>query len=477
MSAPAGTRRAVEAPFDLLQLPGVGRLLRRPGARALFQWPMLALAALLVWHGMTGSQWAPRNLATLWTWVHWRGLLVVALLVAGNVFCMACPLLLPSRLARRAWAPRWRWPARLRSKWIGVALFLAVLFAYELFDLWSSPLWTAWLVAGYFAAALAVDVLFQGATFCKWICPIGQFNFVASTASPFEIQVRDADTCTRCRSRDCLVPGVSGCELDLFVPNKLGNLDCTFCLDCVRACPHDNVGWRLRLPAAELWEGDARPGVGRLSSRLDLAALAGLFVFGAYANVFAMVGPFFAFGEGLARVLGVSQEAPVLALYFAIAVVAAPLALLASAAEISRRAGALAVSRRRLTARFVWGLVPLGFGLWLAHYGFHLLTGLWTFVPVLQGAVHEATGAPLLGVPLWGLGGLSAAQVDPIELGLLLLGAIVSCAVLWRLAQASSPRRPGLAFAPWAVLNGLLFLLAVWLLRQPMEMRGTFLGK
>ena len=32
-----------------------------------------------------------------------------------------------------------------------------------------------------------------------------------------------------------------GCELYLFQPKKAGNLDCTFCLDCVKACPHDNV--------------------------------------------------------------------------------------------------------------------------------------------------------------------------------------------------------------------------------------------
>ena len=39
-----------------------------------------------------------------------------------------------------------------------------------------------------------------------------------------------------------------GCELALFQPRKIGNLDCTFCLDCVHACPHDNVGIGCRVP-------------------------------------------------------------------------------------------------------------------------------------------------------------------------------------------------------------------------------------
>ena len=66
-----------------------------------------------------------------------------------------------------------------------------VLFAYELFDLWALPAATAWLVVGYFAAALVVDLTFKGASFCKHVCPVGQFNFIASTLSPLEIRSRD----------------------------------------------------------------------------------------------------------------------------------------------------------------------------------------------------------------------------------------------------------------------------------------------
>jgi hypothetical protein len=43
-------------------------------------------------------------------------------------------------------------------KWIGIALFAAVLFIYELYDLWALPRATAWLVLGYFAVALAFAV-------------------------------------------------------------------------------------------------------------------------------------------------------------------------------------------------------------------------------------------------------------------------------------------------------------------------------
>ena len=32
-----------------------------------------------------------------------------------------------------------RWPRALRGKWLGLALLVVVLFAYELFDLWELP--------------------------------------------------------------------------------------------------------------------------------------------------------------------------------------------------------------------------------------------------------------------------------------------------------------------------------------------------
>ena len=41
-----------------------------------------------------------------------------------------------------------------------------------------------------------IDGLFSGASFCKYLCPIGQFNFVQSLVSPLEVKARDPDVCT-----------------------------------------------------------------------------------------------------------------------------------------------------------------------------------------------------------------------------------------------------------------------------------------
>ena len=63
-----------------------------------------------------------------------------------------------------------------------------------------------------------------------------------------------------------------GCELWLFQPRKASNMDFTFCLNCVHACPYDNVGLIARTPTSELWTDPYRSGIGRFSRRADLAA-------------------------------------------------------------------------------------------------------------------------------------------------------------------------------------------------------------
>lgn len=491
--AKPGSRRSS---FDLLRVPLLGGFLRWRHSRVALQIPLLLLGLIMIAHAFWGPQMAPKNLAVLLTWVHFRGMVVVVILLAGNLFCMACPFLLPRELARRWFTPRWEWPRMLRSKWPAIGLFVLVLFLYELFDLWADPWWTGVLIVGYFALATTVDALFRRASFCKHVCPIGQFNFLGSTLSPLEVAVRDKQVCGGCRTKDCIrgvrsaahpargprdflpaLPVIQrGCELALFQPRKVGNLDCTFCLDCVYACPHDNLGILARLPAEEWAVNGTRSGIGKVERRFDVTVLATVFTFGALLNAFAMISPVYALEQWVAEVTGLRAEWPILAGMFAVALVLEPALLLGSAALVSRWVAGLSESVLALVNRFARSLVPMGFGVWLAHYGFHFFTGFLTVIPVTQNAVVQAFGWPWLGEPLWQLGGLPQTIVMPMEVGFMILGLLGSWIVAWPLARDLSPRRVWSVFLPWAVLHLLLFASAMWIMNQPMDMRGTFLG-
>lgn len=469
--------RSARHGFDLLRVPGVGRVLRSAAARRVLQGVMLTLAVAVIVDGLLGPQMSPMNLAGVLPWTYWRGLVVVALLTVGNAFCMVCPFMLPRALARRLHTPRRAWPRWLRGKWLALALLVTYLVAYEVWDLWDAPQLTAAIVLSYVVAALAIDATFRGAAFCKHVCPIGQFHFVHATAAPFTIAPRATATCRTCTTHDCVRGRDTqpGCELELFVPEKRGNLDCTLCLDCVRACPHDNVGLLAVAPAAELAADPPRSSLRRLSERPDIAALALVCVFGAFANAAGMLAPVLATEQAFAARLGL--PAPVLtALGLVLALVVAPVTASLAAAHVGRVASGVERSVRALVCRGALALIPLGLAMWSAHFVFHALSGIATALPVAQRALADL-GQTWAGTPAWASAcDVSApAWLTGVELLLLDAGLLVTLAVGWRSAldlAGGTARRALALHAPWAALALALWLAGVWIVFQPMQMRG-----
>jgi hypothetical protein len=128
-----------------------------------------------------------------------------------------------------------------------------------------------------------------------------------------------------------------------------------------------------------------------------------------------------------------------------------------------------------VAVRYSYSLVPLGFGIWLAHFGFHFLTGLYTFIPVTQAALAELGGA-VLGEPRWGQSGLAPNVVQLFEFGFLALGLLGSLLVSYAIVAAERVDHPTRVFSLWAAVSVLIAGAAFWLMSQPMEMRGVVLG-
>jgi polyferredoxin len=452
----------------------LGAILRWRYSRVLTQSVILVIAGIVILDGLTGPQAGAMNLAGVIPWIHWRGFLILGLMTAGNVFCYACPFTLPRTLARNRLAANLSWPRALRSKWLAVSLLVLFFWAYEAFSLWNSPWWTAVIALGYFVLAFAMDALFRGAAFCKYLCPVGQFNFVQSLISPLEVKARDTTICDSCRTRDCIRgrEGLPGCGTDLFLPRKAGNFDCTFCLDCVHACPHDNVGILAVTPASELHRDACRSGIGRFARRMDVAALAAVLVFAAFASAAGMVGPVVSSLDRLSSLLRQESAVLVTSIYYAAAIVLVPCLTIAAASTASRRWGCLDESRREIAARFALTLVPLGFGMWLAHYCFHLFTSFDSIFPVAQRFAAD-WGLAVAGAPDWLYACCQPVQkwIVNLEIIALDLGLLFSLYCGHRLSLSLS-NRPLRALAPWALLMLSLFALGIWTIFQPMQMRG-----
>ncbi|NWG18407.1 MAG: FesM [Chloroflexi bacterium] len=474
--------------LDVLRLPLIGRLLCWRWGRLALQVPLLAAAVLLVIDGFTGPQLAARNLATVAPWVHFRGFAVLVLLLAGNLFCMACPFTLPRTLAKRLSLGGRRFPRRLRNKWIAIASLFLLFVTYEALDLWASPALTAWLIVAYFVASFVLEVVFTESAFCKYICPLGTFNFVYSTLSPTQIGVYDPDVCRACAGKECIngsysptplvrlddIPGgqrevrhgpqgTPGCGTLLFAPQIESNLDCTMCLDCVRACPHDNVGLFVRQPGRELLHPPAWP------KRWDVSLLVMMLAALGLVNAFGMVPPVYELQRALIKTFGIQSEWLLIGLIFGVGGLLLPTVLALLAGVLSRALTRKKLSLRHTVAAFTPAFVPLGFGVWFAHYGFHFLIAPLTIIPVIQ----EFLGQP-------GDWAAFSGAADSILIGLVQVAALV-LGFLWSLALANRTamrlyRRdavPGLL--PWALLLLALAFAAGYVFSLPMEMRGSLL--
>lgn len=432
-----------------------------PLLRRLSQWALLLVAIAVMADGFFGPQVTAINMAGVLPWIHWRALSVFALLVLGNLFCMACPFTLVRDIGRKVLPAKLHWPRQLRSKWIAAGLFVLYLWSYEALGLWNSPWLTAWVMVGYFAGALIIDGLFRGASFCKYVCPIGQFHFVTSLLSPREVGVKRPSVCQSCHTHDCIRGNehARGCELDLFQPRKSGNLDCTFCMDCVKACPHDNVDLISITPVKAMAADPYRSSIGRLSKRSDFTALALIVVFGAFVNAAGMVSPVMSWEHDW------SSRKLVVGAFIILGVIVAP----AIAFLFARAANRLVLPSGELSGaarRFALALVPVGIAMWAAHLLYHFGTGWMAAVPVVERAITGAvTFMSMPSVPGW----LTQAQ-----LGLLDAGLLLTLYIAWHVATQYATRlRAALTLAaPWTLVSCALYAAGVWILFQPMQMRG-----
>ena len=230
--------------------------------------------------------------------------------------------------------------------------------------------------------------------------------------------------------------------MQLFQPRKTGNLDCTFCLDCVQACPQENVGIAVSAPGSQL--SVDRP------MRLDLGSLIFLLAFAAFVNALGMV----------------RAIAP---WTYAAGLLVPPLIMAFMCGSVSRwlgKSGAGTPSSRtswmQVACRFAPCLIPLGFSMWIAHFLFHLVTGWPSVMAVIERVLHLAVISVHPTVPGW----LTPAQILLLDGGL-----ILSLYVAWRIAQ-----RRFVAAVPWAALVCLLYIAGVWILFQPMQMRGMIMN-
>jgi hypothetical protein len=153
-----------------------------------------------------------------------------------------------------------------------------------------------------------------------------------------------------------------------------------------------------------------------------------------------------------------------------------PALLLGASTVVSRRLAGGGVPARRVLLRMAYGLVPLGFAMWVAHYGFHFLASGMTLAPTLHRAAGDVGLAA--GAPNWNLGPVVPSEwLIPFELVALEVGLLGSLVLLYFIARATftTVRQARRALVPWALTAVLLAAAGAWIMTQPMAMRGMMM--
>jgi len=215
--------------------------------------------------------------------------------------------------------------------------------------------------------------------------------------------------------------------------------------------------------------------VGRYSRRLDLAVLIVVLTFGAFANAMGMVTPVLQLEDAIRTLCGISSTFPIVTVFYILALLILPIITMSTAVWLSLRLGKLQAGWKQIFSQFAVSLVPIGFGMWLSHFLFHFFTGSHTFIPAFQ-RIFSDIGLPLLGTPNWSIRSWALPGLVGWELFLLDLGLLAGLFVAWgrsRLPGSGTSRLR--TFLPWGMLNLLFYSAGVWIIFQPMEMRGTLL--
>src|SRR5262249_49863202 len=153
-------------------------------------------------------------------------------------------------------------------------------------------------------------------------------------------------------------------------------------LDCVRACPHDNIGLMGGAPGVGIVRELQQPSAGRLYRRPDVTALVWVFVFAAFANAALMVAPISRWRDRITADLNLSSTLPVTSSLLLFGLIVAPLILIGGSVLAGRAIAAVNIPAREMVGRFSLALVPLALAMWAAHYLFHLFSGWHSVLPV-----------------------------------------------------------------------------------------------
>lgn len=322
--------------------------------------------------GLIGTPVGSHNFSIVFVWIAWWAILIlVAVPFFGRGWCAVCPIPLPGEWLQRGAVlsppdkrPKWlnlRVPKTFRNIWLqNISFLLLALFSSVLL---TTPNITGIVLTAMLFAAIGLSMIFERRAFCRHLCPVGGFIGLYSQVAPIELRIKDKQVCVRCEGKPCYNGSSAGygCPWGVFPGGLTKNTYCGLCMECIRACPRDNIAVNLRPFSADL----AKP-----STRIDEAFKAFIMLGSAIIYAGVLLGPWGAFKDAAYNV-GSSAWFVYAIIFLAIIFVILPglftLAVYLPTAFAPRNhVAARRETFRKRFAQFSNSLIPLGLMFWVA---------------------------------------------------------------------------------------------------------------
>lgn len=451
--------------MDLLRLPGLGRFLRWRWLQPVVEVPMLVLFVLVIIVGIWGTQEPSQNLATMLIWVYWWSLVIFSFIFVGRIWCMVCPLGAAGEwTSRRLGTLDRKWPRALRNLWVAHIFFIVLTGVDLVIGIDILPRFTGYFLLTLLILSVAMALVFERRTFCRYVCPIGGMCGIYSMASMTELRSKSRGRCETCTTKECIkgTEKAYGCPWFEYPGEMDRNNYCTACGECVRACPHGNLGLAVRPPGQDLWRTDKRV--------FDEVILAVGMIGVMASHTIATTQPYDDWVSVLETERGIPGWATITLVYVA-SILLANLAYLGVSALAARRTS---TRSRPLDGRTVYrwtgyALIPLALSMHLARNV--LFLNIWgTAVVDVFANMWNGSGFP------FGTGRVETQDVLPdstvwwIRMGIILMGFVFSAYAAYRLSLRMQPRRrmAGRMLAAILIAMVAFSIVYAWILSLPL---------
>lgn len=427
------------------EISAARKVLKSRAYPAVLQWPTLIIFALIIYSLLNGTSQAGKNFGTVLTWFLWWPALGIMFLLAGRIWCAACPFSLISDRVQKAVGNNLPVPKLLKrhGPWFIIALFILLTWCEDLFDIVHSTLATGVLLLAIITGVVACGAFFERRTWCRYLCPLGGMAGIYSRVGIFQLR-GTRNKCIKCTSVDCYKGGKRnpGCAMFEFPRIIDSNSNCNFCGTCLKNCPNESLVLSLRAPASELWSV-SRP---RIEESFLAAIMAGLIV---ALNTLEVA------KDWLPAFLGGGNEKLGFSLFYIVSLCTPVVLLLAAAKAASNHNG---TPTKTNFARFGYALIPVVLAAHIGHTGREFLEKARLIPFTIKSFLSP--GAPIPGSSsILGDEGITA-------LHLLLYGAgiLLSCYTAWRIARANyKPGKRLGSMIPFVVLVAIFAGLNIFL--------------